>query len=211
MRKAVGPLRFHTHLSHSGPPRDTPSAWTKQKGAIKSQAMQIAFMFLTDTKIARGSFLDFFPKLPPSQNANWLIVANCCISQWKCALTNFICRLRMMKADPGVMQLGQSVTQHGIGSPALREELGISDFRKYSWKWQEVDLWEGGYTEGDWGYRTMMRKWIMTKHETNHYHTIKKACQNKEEEEDCCQEEPWEKEKHAACVINLMFSQEHWM
>lgn len=50
-----------------------------------------------------------------------------------------MCCLHMTKAEPGVMQLGQSVTVHGIGSPALCKVLGITDFRKYSWRRQEVD------------------------------------------------------------------------
>lgn len=45
----------------------------------------------------------------------------------------------MMNAEPGVMQLGQSVTQHGRGLSSFTRELGISDFRKYSWGWQEDD------------------------------------------------------------------------
>lgn len=44
----------------------------------------------------------------------------------------------MMNAEPGVVQLGQSETQHGSGSPTFIKVPGISDFRKYSWRRQEV-------------------------------------------------------------------------
>lgn len=51
-------------------------------------------------------------------------------------LTHLICCWFMTKAEPGVMQLGQSVTAQGIGPPTFDKELGISDFMKYSWRLQ---------------------------------------------------------------------------
>jgi len=48
----------------------------------------------------------------------------------------------MMNAEPGVVQLGQLETQHGSGSPAAATVLGISDFRKCSWRRQEVIKFE---------------------------------------------------------------------
>lgn len=39
MRKAVGPMRVHTHLSHNGPPADTPSVWTKTNAARQWQKL----------------------------------------------------------------------------------------------------------------------------------------------------------------------------
>lgn len=38
----------------------------------------------------------------------------------------------MMKAEPGVMQLGQFEMEHGRGWSLFSSELGISDFKKYS-------------------------------------------------------------------------------
>lgn len=36
MRKAVGPMRFHAHFSHSGPPCDTLSVWTKERERLRN-------------------------------------------------------------------------------------------------------------------------------------------------------------------------------
>lgn len=42
MRKAVGPMRVHTHLSHSGPPSHIPSVWERtQRGRFRFKASSI--------------------------------------------------------------------------------------------------------------------------------------------------------------------------
>lgn len=53
-------------------------------------------------------------------------------------LTQCIFCLHMVKAEPGVMQLGHSGMQHGMGALSVFMETGICDFRKYSWERKKI-------------------------------------------------------------------------